>query len=185
MNTMSKHTLTNLALKAHFESHMQSDLQRNIDARRFKSTMGFADWISEVTELDEELAEDQAQTQVMIDASNAKRATRHKPLVERISKSPSHTNSISPGTSGMTNPHLKLSKLTDKEKRLLVEHQGCMHCHTFYCNHPRTPDACLMKASNSWPNPNTTKTLTLAMALASKLKAIMGLSYIEPTSNKE
>ncbi|KAG6875053.1 hypothetical protein C0992_005377, partial [Termitomyces sp. T32_za158] len=79
-NTASEHALTNLALKAHFESHMRSDLRRKVDARRLKSNMEFADWIIEVTELDEELAEDRAQTQAMIDASNAERAAKPFPL---------------------------------------------------------------------------------------------------------
>ncbi|KAG6896136.1 hypothetical protein C0992_010050 [Termitomyces sp. T32_za158] len=47
-NTALEHALTNLALKAHFESHMHADLQKKVDTRRLKSTMEFADWIIEV-----------------------------------------------------------------------------------------------------------------------------------------
>ncbi|KAG6895964.1 hypothetical protein C0993_008933 [Termitomyces sp. T159_Od127] len=144
--------------------------------------MELADWVAEVTELDEELAKDRAQTQAMIDASNAERTGRRKPLAERISEPPSCTNSASPNTGA---PRIKLLRLTDDEKKLLAEHQGCTRCRTFYCNHPRSPDACPMKASNSWPDPKTTKTLTLAMALAAKLKTVTGLAYIEPASEDE
>ncbi|KAG6878061.1 hypothetical protein C0993_000161 [Termitomyces sp. T159_Od127] len=79
---------------------------------KFKSTMDFADWIIEVTELDKELAEDRAQTQAIIDASNAERVAKRKPLIERISEPFSHTNSTSPA-SGTTTPRLKLSRLMD------------------------------------------------------------------------
>ncbi|KAG6867567.1 hypothetical protein C0993_001088 [Termitomyces sp. T159_Od127] len=57
-NTGSEHTLSDLAIKAHFESHMRSDLRRKVDARRLKASMELANWVAEVTELDEELAED-------------------------------------------------------------------------------------------------------------------------------
>ncbi|KAG5349014.1 hypothetical protein C0989_006545 [Termitomyces sp. Mn162] len=57
-NTGSEHALTDLAIKAHFELHMHSDLQRRVDMRKLKGTMELAEWVAEVTKLDEELAED-------------------------------------------------------------------------------------------------------------------------------
>ncbi|KAG6860062.1 hypothetical protein C0995_016341, partial [Termitomyces sp. Mi166 len=183
-NTSSEHTLTDLALKAHFKSHMHLDLRRKVDARRLKLPE-LADWIAEVTELDEELAEDRAQTQAMIDASNVEQSSKRKPLVERISEPPSHASSAFPMTSGANTPRLKLMKLTDKEKKLLSEHQGCTRCRTFYCDHARNPDACPIKVMNTWPDPKTTTKLTLAMALAEKPKNVAGLAYMKPAGDDE
>ncbi|KAG6901036.1 hypothetical protein C0995_001827 [Termitomyces sp. Mi166 len=121
----------------------------------------------------------------MIDASHAEQINKRKALINRLSKPPSHTSSTLSTTSGTAMPRLKLAKLTDKEKKLLAEHQGCMCCCTFYCDHPGTPDACLMKTANSWPDPKTTKMLTLAMALTAKPKNIAGLAYVEPTDEEE
>ncbi|KAG5333590.1 hypothetical protein C0989_005267 [Termitomyces sp. Mn162] len=101
-----------VSLKAHFESHMRPDLRRKVDAKRFHFPE-LADWVAEVTELDEELVEDRAQTQAMIDASNAEKGKR-KPLAERISEP--RALSASPTTSGTNTPHLKLAKLTDDKK---------------------------------------------------------------------
>ncbi|KAG5725083.1 hypothetical protein E4T56_gene10298 [Termitomyces sp. T112] len=175
-NTNSEHTLTDQSLKAHFESHMHPDLRRKVDVKRFRFPE-LADWVAEVTELDEELAEDRAQTQAIINASNAEKG-KCKPLAERISEP--RASSASPTTSGTNTPRLKLAKLTDNKKRLLAEHQGCTRCRTFYCDHARKPDACPMKTTNTWPNPKTTKTLTPAMALAAKPKQVAGLAYLEP-----
>ncbi|KAG6876793.1 hypothetical protein C0992_011716 [Termitomyces sp. T32_za158] len=183
-NTSSEHTLTESALKAHLESHMRPDLHRKVDARKF-CLPELADWIAKVTELDVELAEDRAQTQAMIDASNAERSGKRKPLAERLSEPTLRISSASPTTSGTSTPRLKLAKLTDDEKKLLAEHQGCTRCRTFYCDHARQPDACPMKMTNTWPDPKTTKTLTSAMALAAKPKKVAGLAYIEPDEDAE
>ncbi|KAG6883543.1 hypothetical protein C0992_008516 [Termitomyces sp. T32_za158] len=169
---------------AHFESHMRPDLRRKVDARKFRLPE-LADWIAEVTELDVELAEDRAQTQAMIDASNFERSGKRKPLAERLSEPTLRVSSASPTTSGTSTPRLKLTKLTDDEKKLLAEHQGCTRCRTFYCDHTGQPDACPMKTTNTWPDPKTTKTLTSAMALAAKPKKVAGLAYIEPDEDAE
>ncbi|KAG6880829.1 hypothetical protein C0993_004168, partial [Termitomyces sp. T159_Od127] len=79
----SEHALTKFLLKAHFESHMRLDLHQKMDAKKLKLPE-LTDWIAEVTELDEELAQNRAQTQAMINASNAERSNKCKPLVERI-----------------------------------------------------------------------------------------------------
>ncbi|KAG6882993.1 hypothetical protein C0993_008363 [Termitomyces sp. T159_Od127] len=181
-NTNSEHALSQTSLKAHLESHMRPDLQRKVDYTKIPDGE-LADWITEVTELDKELAEERAQTQVLIDANNAERAGKWKPLAERISEPPSRTpSSLTPG---MTMLQIKLAKLIDDEKRLLTEQKECTRCRTFYCNHPGNPGACPMKISNSWPDPKTTKMLTLAMALAAKPKAVAGLAYAETARNEE
>ncbi|KAG6881185.1 hypothetical protein C0995_002688, partial [Termitomyces sp. Mi166 len=117
----------------------------------------------------------------MIDVSN-ERISKRKPLIERLSEPSSRASSTSLTPSGTVTPRIKLAKLTDEEKKLLAEHQGCTRCRMFYCGHPGNQEACPMKISNSWPDPKTTKPLTLATALAAKPKSIAGLVYVEPTS---
>ncbi|KAG6896783.1 hypothetical protein C0992_006089 [Termitomyces sp. T32_za158] len=58
-NTKSEHTLMETSLKAHLESHMCPDLRRKVDYRQIPPGE-LVDWITEVTELDEELAEERA-----------------------------------------------------------------------------------------------------------------------------
>ncbi|KAG6863096.1 hypothetical protein C0993_000180, partial [Termitomyces sp. T159_Od127] len=102
---------------------MRPDLRRKVDYKKIAKGE-LAEWITEVTELDEELAEERARTQAMIDASN-ERTGKQKPLAERISEPTSWTTSSSLTTWGTATPQIKLAKLMDKEKKLLVEHQGC------------------------------------------------------------
>ncbi|KAG6875542.1 hypothetical protein C0993_008672 [Termitomyces sp. T159_Od127] len=163
-NMRLEHTLSDTSLKAHLESHMRPDLR----------------W-----KLDKELAKEWAKTQAIIDVSNVEQTSKRKPLIDRLFEPPSHTLSTLSAVSETTVPCLKLAKLTDKEKKLLAEHQGCTHCCTFDCDHPETPDICPMKTTNSWPDPKTTKVLTLAMALAAKSKSVAGLTYVGPIDEEE
>ncbi|KAG6898496.1 hypothetical protein C0993_006419, partial [Termitomyces sp. T159_Od127] len=183
-NTRLEHTLSNTSLKAHLESHMRPDLHQRVNYKKISSGR-LVDWIMEVVELDKELAEEWARTQAMINMSNAERTSKCKALIDRLSEPPSHASSTSSAALGTAVPRLKLAKLTDEEKKLLAKHQECMRCHTFYCDHPGTPDACPMKTANSWPDLKTTKTLTLAMALAAKPKSMAGLAYVKPKDEEE
>ncbi|KAG6901979.1 hypothetical protein C0995_006078 [Termitomyces sp. Mi166 len=182
-NTKSPYTLDDKALQAHFESHMRPDLHRKKDV----STLNYknlTEWILLITELDEGLAEERAQTQALINANNTEWASQRKPLAERISEPPSRTTSTSSTTATSTPNKPRLAKLTDDKKKLLAEHQGCTRCRTFYCDHPRDLDKCHLKATNSWPNPTMTKTLTLAMALAAKPKHVAGMAYVQDISEE-
>ncbi|KAG6858825.1 hypothetical protein C0995_013629, partial [Termitomyces sp. Mi166 len=120
-NTSSEHTLSETSFKAHLKSHMRPELRRKVDYKRI-SAGELADWITEVTELDKELAEERARTQAMIDVSN-ERISKRKPLIERLSEPSSRASSTSLTPSGTVTPRIKLAKLTDEEKKLLAEHQ--------------------------------------------------------------
>ncbi|KAG6901035.1 hypothetical protein C0995_001826, partial [Termitomyces sp. Mi166 len=56
-NTRLEHTLSDTSLKAHLESHMHPDLCWKVDYKRIPIGE-LADWITEVVELDEELAKE-------------------------------------------------------------------------------------------------------------------------------
>jgi hypothetical protein len=107
-----------------------------------------------------------AQTQCLIDASNAACAARRgekRDLLSRLTDPP-RPKGIHAGTSETTRRYLP--KLTDKERKLLNEHEGCTRCRKPYAGHRATN--CEMTINNAWPNAETYIPLTLEMALASK-----------------
>ncbi|KAG6858679.1 hypothetical protein C0995_014758, partial [Termitomyces sp. Mi166 len=121
-NTKSPYTLDDKALQAHFESHMHLDLRRKKDV----STLNYknlTEWILLITELDEGLADERAQTQALIDTNNMEQASRREPLAKRISEPPSQTTSTLSTTVTSTLNKPCLAKLTDDKKKLLAEHQ--------------------------------------------------------------
>ncbi|KAH0580460.1 hypothetical protein H2248_001960 [Termitomyces sp. 'cryptogamus'] len=121
----------------------------------------FPDWIHEVTELDEDLREENARTQCLIDANNATCAAerqKRKPLAERLSDPPTCTQSPSLMGSSVNANILRLLRLTEDKKRILKEHKGCTQCQL---------------------DPKNYKTLTLEMALATKNKTVAGYTYAE------
>ncbi len=78
----------------------------------------------------------------------ATRAFQKPPLAPRT------TNSNAPTpTSSSTYPRLKTPALTEPERTLLRDHQGCFKCRKFYAGHHR--DAC-----SEWPDAATYRTLT-------------------------
>ncbi|KIJ24709.1 hypothetical protein M422DRAFT_274461 [Sphaerobolus stellatus SS14] len=62
--------------------------------------------------------------------------------------------------------HKYLPKLTDQEKQLLNEHDGCTRCRTFYAGHHS--DTCPMKASGTFPDAMNYRSLTVSMVEAAK-----------------
>ncbi|KAG6909378.1 hypothetical protein DXG01_000820 [Tephrocybe rancida] len=167
-NTKSPHALNDVQLQASIEANMSPDLKNKLEDATLITTE-LADWILEVIEQDELLQEERARTQCLIDANNALRTAeriKRKPLVERISDPGPRTQPNNSSTP-------RLAKLTDAEKAILKEHQGCTRCRIPYCNHFNNPDKCAMKINNTWPDPLTTKPITLEMALAAKPKTVV------------
>ncbi|KAG6874908.1 hypothetical protein C0992_006015 [Termitomyces sp. T32_za158] len=73
-NMRSLYMLDDRALQAHFESHMQPDLQRKKDVSNL-DCKNIIEWIASITEMDKGLANERAQTQALIDTNNAERAS--------------------------------------------------------------------------------------------------------------
>ncbi|KAH0580206.1 hypothetical protein H2248_001727 [Termitomyces sp. 'cryptogamus'] len=180
-NTKSMCCLSDASVQAQLEANMNPDLHAKLDNTNLIATT-FPDWIREVTELDEDLCKENACTQCLIDANNAAHAAeqqKHKPLAECLSDPPTCTQSPSLMGSSANANILQLPQLTEDEKRILKEHEGCTQCRVFYCGHAKDLNKCPMKINSTWPDPKNYKTLTLKMALAAKNKTVTGYAYAE------
>jgi hypothetical protein len=148
-------------LKNQLEANLHPDLAKSIDNESVFSTT-LAAWLTELKEHDECLREEKDQMQRIIDADRIACAghKEHRTLLSCISDPPA-----APDRSSSSKMECKyLPKLTEAEKLLLNEHNGCACCRIFYAKH--RSNNCPMKATGSWPNPNTYQTLTASMAHA-------------------
>ncbi|KAH0589630.1 hypothetical protein H2248_005361 [Termitomyces sp. 'cryptogamus'] len=180
-NTKSTCCLSDASVQAQLKVNMNPDLHAKLDNTNLIATT-FPDWICKFTELDEDLREENACTQRLIDANNATRAAEQqkcKPLAECLSDPPTCTQSPSLMGSSANANILRLPQLTEDKKRILKEHEGCTQCRVFYCGHAKDLNKCPMKINNTWPDPKNYKMLTLEMALAAKNKTVAGYAYAE------
>ncbi|KAG5330990.1 hypothetical protein C0989_008470 [Termitomyces sp. Mn162] len=96
-NTKSMCCLSDASVQAQLKVNMDPDLRAKLDNTNLIATT-FPDWICKVTELNEDLHEENAHTQRLIDANNAACAAEQqkcKPLAERLSDPPTCTQSPS------------------------------------------------------------------------------------------
>ncbi|KAF8984756.1 hypothetical protein BDQ17DRAFT_1393824 [Cyathus striatus] len=155
-------------LKAHLEANMNTDLLFSIEEEELLCTStDFTEWAQEVSDRDDRLHGEHIRTQHLIDQSQNVRSVKHaekKDLLSCLSDDNSvKTSSNHSGSSNATDKKY-LPKLTDSEKKLLNEHEGCACCRTFYAGH--RSDTCPMKKSNTWPDAFSYTSLTKAMAKA-------------------
>ncbi|KIJ35861.1 hypothetical protein M422DRAFT_261815 [Sphaerobolus stellatus SS14] len=159
--------LTSSALKNQLEANVNDDLKSSFAGEPVLATSDLQTWAFEVEEWDMRIREEAARMQRLIDTNNAVRSARRgerRTLISRITD-PVITTPTSTNNNNAT-PRTYLPKLTDTEKSLLNEHQGCPRCHRFYVDHRAAN--CPMKTNNVWPDATTYTTLTAADALAAK-----------------
>ncbi|KAF9004210.1 hypothetical protein BDQ17DRAFT_1304961 [Cyathus striatus] len=168
------------ALKAHLEANMNADLQFSIEEEELLSTgTDFTEWALEVSDRDDRLHGERIRTQRLIDQSQSvwsvKRAEK-KDLLSRISDDNPVKNPSNRSTSNVTADKKFLPKLTDNEKKLLNEHEGCARCRTFYAGH--WSDTCPMKKTNTWPDIDSYIPLTETMAKAAVPRLTAGAAQM-------
>ncbi|KAF5378288.1 hypothetical protein D9615_008791 [Tricholomella constricta] len=163
------HALTSDGLKVQLEANLNTELKLNILNEPVLSTK-LDSWTLEVKEHDDRIKAEDARTQRLIDANAASRAARRSEKKDLLSRITDPQPRSSKGSSNNTNDGTRryLPKLTDSEKRLLADHEGCSRCRKFYAGH-RTPN-CPLTAANAWPDVATYVELTLDMANAAKPK---------------
>jgi hypothetical protein len=160
------YALTKAGLKVQLEANLRPALRLSLATEPVLATE-LAAWALEVKDRDDRLADEEARIRViMAEGENKKKKDLFSRLGEpRPSKSSSSSSSTPTSSNANATPATKwLPKLTQDEKDLLKEHDGCTRCRKFYTDHPG--DQCPMVATKTWPDPATTKVLTVEMANA-------------------
>jgi hypothetical protein len=173
----SVYYVTQPVLRSHLSANMNPELALDCDAAKTRDIADYDQWLADVTTLD---------------LKRARENEKHKHLVEdamktecaksRVLTGPSiHGNKSLPAgvaVSSSSAPSLvSIPKLTDADRVLLNDHDGCYKCCRFYGKHKGK------HCPHGFPDPATYKPLTLASALAAKKKmekALVAVVDMEP-----
>ncbi|KAF8177028.1 hypothetical protein BJ912DRAFT_799453, partial [Pholiota molesta] len=162
--------LTKAGLKVQLEANLRPALRLSLATEPVLATE-LAAWSLEVKDRDDRLTDEEARVRVIMAEGEHK---KKKDLLSRLSdprpkSSTSSSTTSTNSTSGNSTSVTKwLAKLTQAEKDLLKEHDGCTRCRKFYVDH--VGEECPMVAEKIWPDPATTPVLTAEMAKAAALK---------------
>jgi hypothetical protein len=117
-------------LRKQLEANMSDDLKRELREDPIDSKLSLQDWVWEVKTRDEKLRHEHDRILAIMQLDRAKRqADRGSTTTVTTTHATAHT----PVTT--TNNTLCLPKLTERERMLLSQHQGCFKCRRFYAGH--------------------------------------------------
>jgi hypothetical protein len=167
------------ALRNHLEAHLDEELRsrlKNSEARKEKT---LKTWIASVRIIDEARAVENKRQRELIEETLDRQAKRQNTKTDALRgpsrrANSSQSNSTSANSSGSS--FVKLPPLTDDERALLNDHDGCTKCRRFYCDHRS------QSCPDGFPSGKTYKTLTLAFALAAKKAKAVAKQTAKPVA---
>ena len=148
------------ALRNHLEAHLDDELKakvRHSDARKDKNLKM---WVAAVCLLDEARAVETKRQREFIEETLQCQAKRQNTNTSR--RGNTSQNNTSTSSSSTSTSYTRLPALTDGERTLLNENEGCTKCHHFYAGHRSH------QCPNGFPPGKTYKTLMAADAIAAK-----------------
>jgi hypothetical protein len=151
-NSLLQNTPSYLAtesLRHRIESGMTQKLALRCRLEKLSKTEAFKDWLTEVKHVDDLVRAERADFEMLAKATrDAGRRTN------TLTEPSRRVNTNNNGTSASTSTRVNLPKLTDVERRLLYDNDGCLKCRRVFVTH-RTHNC-----PNDFPDPTTYKPLT-------------------------
>jgi hypothetical protein len=154
------------ALRNHLEAHLDEELHARLKHNKARKDKVLKTWIASVRLIDEARAVETKRHRELIEETLDHQAKRQNTKTDALRGPARRGNTSQPnanttGSSSASN-FVKLPPLTDTERTLLNEHEGCMKCRRFYTDHRS------QSCPNGFPLGKGYKTLTLSDALAAK-----------------
>ncbi|KAF9539664.1 hypothetical protein CPC08DRAFT_824534 [Agrocybe pediades] len=162
------YAVTEEALRFQLEANARAPLALALYNKPIDATVKYKEWGDKVQEMDEELRAEEKRVAATITENRNQHRAERKSLLSRMSDAKSNNSTNAQANSSATDntPRQRLAKLTDRERELLSEHDGCFRCRVFYAGHRSA--GCPMAAAGTFPDPTTVKPLTKEAALAAK-----------------
>ncbi|KAG1839529.1 hypothetical protein F4604DRAFT_1599551, partial [Suillus subluteus] len=167
-NTLLRGTASHLPdvnILYHLESHMNAELAADYHAENVVEE-DLRKWIEKVRILDEKrlryLARQKEAVEVALRAERARSNVDKK--TNTYSRSTTNNNSTAKGTSGTSKNFTRLPSLTDAERQLLRDNDGCFKCREPFAGHGSS------NCTKGFPDGATYKTLTASLIAAKKAK---------------
>ena len=165
--------LNDTALRNHLDAHLDNELKQKVKHSDARNDKVFKTWVATVRTLDEARTTENKRHLDLIEGALQCQATDANALCGPSRHG--NANAMSSSSTTNTNPN-RLAPLTEGERSLLNEHDGCMKCHRFYIGH-RSHDCTL-----GFPAPKGYKTLTIVDALAAKKSKATSAKPAKPVS---
>ncbi|KAG2737911.1 hypothetical protein P692DRAFT_20638613, partial [Suillus brevipes Sb2] len=155
--------MTELALRHHLEAHMQPDLRIEYRSENIAAIEKFRPWTEKIRLLDEKRLRIIAnQKEAVETAMRAERARNGGD--KKLTSSSQYNSKAGRTTNGKTGAFVRVPPLTEDERTLLRENDGCFKCREPFAKH--TTSNC----TNGFPDGATYKTVTAATIAAKKAK---------------
>jgi len=151
--------LDDTALRNHLEAHLDDELKEKVKHSEARNDKVFKTWVSTVCILDEARTTKNKRQLDLIEGALQCQAKRQATDANAL-RGPLRRNNAATSTSTTTSN--RLVPLTEGERTLLNEHDGCTKCRRFYVG-DRSHNCTL-----GFPTAKGYKTLTIADALAAK-----------------
>ncbi|EDR02067.1 reverse transcriptase-RNase H-integrase [Laccaria bicolor S238N-H82] len=152
--------LDDIALHNHLEAHLDDELKEKVKHSEARNDKVFKTWVAAVRVLDEARTTENKRQIDLIEGALQRQAKRQATDANAL-RGPSRRNNSAASTSTSTTSN-RLAPLTEGERTLLNEHDGCTKCRRFYVGH-RSHNCDL-----GFPTAKGYKTLTVADALTAK-----------------
>ncbi|KAH9009482.1 hypothetical protein EDB85DRAFT_2162677 [Lactarius pseudohatsudake] len=126
--------MSDAQLRIQLEAALDEELRTMATDEKLNEIADFHEWMSKLTRIDNRRQTERKRMADFWDNRSAKRqntGTRYPPA-NNVNRSSFTRGSSAPSTS---TPSLYPPKLTDDERRLLHDHEGCLKCRTFYAGH--------------------------------------------------
>lgn len=153
--------LTEINLRYHLEAHMQPDLRTEYRAENVAAITAFRPWIEKIRTLDEKrlriLASQKEAVEVGLRAERARNGGDKK-----LSSSSRYNAKSGQNTSGKTGAFVRVPPLTEDERTLLRDNDGCFKCREPFAKHTTA------NCTNGFPDGATYKTITASTIAAKK-----------------
>ncbi|KAF8963212.1 hypothetical protein BDZ97DRAFT_1758710, partial [Flammula alnicola] len=181
-----RYALTTTALRDLLEANTRNALCLSLSNKPIDADAEYKAWCDEVHERDQDLRDEEKRFEAkLVDMRNANR--ERKSLLQRLSDTKPNTSTSTStrqntATPAAARPTTGLPKLTDEDRKLLNDHDGCTRCRQFYIGHRAVE--CPMTKSNTWPDATTYRTLTSTMALAAKPASRLAVGFV-PTADDD
>ncbi|KAG2741811.1 hypothetical protein P692DRAFT_20907082, partial [Suillus brevipes Sb2] len=154
--------LTELNLRYHLEAHMHADLRREYRSENVANITDFRLWKEKIRKLDEKRLHALANLEAAFQKERVRNGGEKKltSSSQFNAKAGRSTNT----TSGKTGAFVRVPPLTEEERTLLRENNGCFKCREPFVKHSTAT------CDNGFPDGATYKTITAATIAAKKAK---------------
>ncbi|KIK38836.1 hypothetical protein CY34DRAFT_90294, partial [Suillus luteus UH-Slu-Lm8-n1] len=153
--------LTELNLRYHLEVHMQPDLRTEYRAENVAAIKGFRPWVEKICTLDEKRLRILASQKEAVEAGLRAERTRYGGD-KKLSSSSRYNAKSGQNTAGKTGAFVRVPPLTEDERTLLRDNDGCFKCREPFAKHTTA------NCNNGFPDGATYKTITASTIAAKK-----------------